>query len=209
MLQSQRHPKRDEQGRTVVINQPSSSTPIQSWLLPDVTASVVPSGSLPPSLNAVDFRTWDGPPSATDGWEALAASAEIEEPAFHAPGGLEPAAGVVIMEADHRVWMVCPTNRYGGYAVTFPKGRLDGKSLQATAIVEAYEESGLKVRLVRHLIDVHRTTTYTRYYLAERIGGSPADMGWESQCVMLVPHGQLSTLKLRAPDKAVLQALRV
>ena len=70
-----------------------------------------------------------------------------------------------------------------------------------------YEESGLRVRLLRHLVDVRRSQTYTRYYLAERVGGSPADMGWESQCVMLVPLSKLNGLRLKAPDLAVIQAL--
>lgn len=96
--------------------------------------------------------------------------------------------------------MVCPTNQYGGYEVTFPKGRTEGKSLQAAALTEAFEESGLRVRLRRHLIDVRRTQTYTRYYLAERVSGTPAAMGWESQCVMLVPHAQLAALPLAEPD---------
>ncbi len=169
----------------------------------------MPSGPLPPSLHAVDFRPWDNAPTTIAVWEALAVQTQIAEPEFHAPKGLDSAAGVLILEADSRVWFVCPTNWYGGYTVTFPKGRLDGKSPQATAILEAYEESGLHVRLLRHLIDVRRTTTCTRYYLTERIGGSSANIRWESQCVMLVPKSQLGMLKLKTPDKAVLRALWV
>ena len=48
-----------------------------------------------------------------------------------------------------------------------------GLSAQATALVEAYEESGLLVRLVRHLVDVKRSTSYARYYLAERVVDLP------------------------------------
>lgn len=207
MLPSETHPKRDDQGRLVLIHHPSSPTPLQCWLSPDALAAAVPASPLPPSLNGIDFLPWVNPPTTIAGWEALAAETQIAEPEFHPPKGLAAAAGVLILETDNRVWLVCPTNRYGGYSVTFPKGRLDGKTLQATAIAEAHEESGLHVRLLRHLIDVRRTTTYTRYYLAERIGGSPADMGWESQCVMLAPLNQLNTLKFRVPDKAVAQAL--
>ncbi len=121
--------------------------------------------------------------------------------------GLLPAAGVVILEPDGRVWVVCPTNQFGGHAVTIPKGRPDGKSLQATALCEAYEESGLRVRLIRHLVDVRRTQTFTRYYLAKRMGGSPADMGWESQGVMLVPRELLDSLDLAPADQQVVLAL--
>lgn len=58
----------------------------------------------------------------------------------------------------------------------------------AGAIKEAFEETGLMVELVGFLVDVLRTTTYSRYYLARRIGGNPADMAWEAQAVMLVPR---------------------
>ncbi len=209
MFPSETHPKRDDQGRLVLIHHPSSPTPLQSWLSPVALAAAVPASPLPPSLNGIDFLPWVNAPTTIAGWEALAEETQLAEPEFDPPKGLAAAAGVLILETDNRVWLVCPTNRYGGYSVTFPKGRLDGKTLQATAIAEAYEESGLHVRLLRHLIDVRRSTTYTRYYLAERIGGSPADMGWESQCIMLVPHGQLSGLKLKTLDRAVLRALRV
>jgi 8-oxo-dGTP pyrophosphatase MutT (NUDIX family) len=141
------------------------------------------------------------------GWEALAGEGKVLEPVFKVPKGLQPAAGVVIREPDGRIWVVCPTNQFGGHEVTFPKGRLDGKSLQATALCEAFEESGLRVRLIRHLVDVRRTQTYTRYYLAERAGGSPADMGWESQCVMLVPGDLLASLDLAPTDRQVIKAL--
>jgi 8-oxo-dGTP pyrophosphatase MutT (NUDIX family) len=137
----------------------------------------------------------------------LAGAALVEEPVFKPPKGLQAAAGVVIREPDGRIWVVCPTNQYGDHEVTFPKGRLEGKSLQATALCEAYEESGLRVRLIRHLVDIRRTQTYTRYYLAERVGGSPADMGWESQCVVLVPEGDLRSLDLAPADKQLVRAL--
>ena len=135
--------------------------------------------------------------------------ARLAEPAFAAPKGLTAAAGVVIQESDGRIWMVCPTNQFAGYAVTFPKGRTDGKSLQAAALTEAFEESGLRVRLLRHLIDVRRTQTYTRYYLAERVGGTPSAMGWESQCVMLAPHSEIAALHLARPDVLVVRSLEL
>ena len=80
-------------------------------------------------------------------------------------------------------------------------------SLQATALVEALEESGLKVRLVQHLVDVKRSQSYTRYYLAERVGGNPADMGWESQAVMLVPKARLAKVVIHPNDAPILEAL--
>lgn len=72
--------------------------------------------------------------------------------------------------------------------------------------MEAHEESGLQVRLVRHLVDVKRKS-YTRYYLAER-AGNPADMGWESQAVMLVPLEQLPKVLNSPNDRPILEALK-
>jgi len=201
------HPRRDDDGQAVLIRRPSTPTALEAWLDPAQTASVVPNGPLPDAINGVALEPWNDPPTSPDGWEALARESKVTEPEFEVPETLEPAAGVVILEPDGRVWMVCPTNQFGGYDVTFPKGRLGGKSLQAAALVEAYEESGLKVRLVRHLVDAPRSQTYTRYYLAERVGGFPANMGWETQCVMLVSTERLMNLGLSFPDHAVVAAL--
>jgi len=203
------HPRRDHAGKEVPIKRPSKPSPLSAWAHPDQVAAVLPKGRLPAALGAVPLERWTNAPSSPEGWEALALASLIDEPGFKAPKGLVPAAGVVVQEPDGRLWLVCPTNQFGGYEITFPKGRLDGNSLQATALCEAYEESGLQVRLIRHLVDVKRTQTYTRYYLAERVGGSPADMGWESQCVMLVPASQLGSLNLSPPDLDFVRALRV
>jgi ADP-ribose pyrophosphatase YjhB (NUDIX family) len=205
--QGEVHPKRDDGGQPVLIRTPSTPSAQRAWKQAEEIATVLPSGKLPASLHRVRLQHWANVPAATEDWEALADENKIAEPAFKVPRGLAPAAGVVVKETDGRIWMICPTNQFGGYELTFPKGRLDGKTPQATALCEAYEESGLQVRLLRHLVDVRRSQTYTRYYLAERVGGSPADMGWESQCVMLVPLSKLKGLRLKAPDLAVIQAL--
>lgn len=205
--QGEVHPKRDDGGQPVLIRTPSTPSAQRAWKQAEQIAAVLPGGRLPASLHRVPFRSWVDAPKTSAGWEALAGESEIPEPAFKVPKGLAPAAGVIVKETDGRIWLVAPTNQFGGYELSFPKGRLDGKSLQATALCEAYEESGLRVRLLHHLLDVRRSQTYSRYYLAERIGGSPADMGWESQCVMLVPLSKLNGLRLKAPDLAVIQAL--
>lgn len=104
--------------------------------------------------------------------------------------------------------MVAPGNPFGGHQATFPKGTVEpGMSLQATALIEAYEESGLKVRLIRHLVDVKRSQSYTRYNLAQRVASNPADMGWETQAVMLVPPQHLAQVVTHPNDAPILQAL--
>lgn len=202
------HPRSDENGKPVVLKAPSQPTPLSQWGDGQALALVVPEGAMPDAINGLAIASWQDAPTTDSGWEALANAHAIDEPAFVAPSGYKKAAGVVVREPDGRWWVVAPSNQFAGYSATFPKGRVEGKrSLQATALVEAFEESGLKVRLVRHLLDVKRSQSYTRYYLAERVGGNPADMGWETQAVMLVPQVQLSQVLTHTNDQALIEAL--
>ena len=119
-----------------------------------------------------------------------------------------PAAGVVIEETDGRVWLVAPSNAFGGYQATFPKGRIDGHaSRQASAIREAYEEAGLQVRITGFFADSNRSQSYTRYYRAQRTGGNPVLMGWESQAVHLVPKAALKDFLTHPNDLPLLALL--
>lgn len=201
------HPQRDEHGRRVSIKHPSTPTPLSTWSDAGAVACVVPGGPMPAELHGITFASWPDAPTQASGWEAIAAQHPLDEPAFDAPPGYKKAAGVVVCEPDGRVWLVAPSNGFGGYKTTFPKGTMDGKSAQATALVEAFEESGLRVRLIRHLVDVKRSQSYTRYYLAERIGGNPADMGWESQAVLLVPRKDLARFLESPYDQPIVKEL--
>lgn len=166
---------------------------------------MIPDGAMPGRLNGIDILPWS---AAVPEWEVLAGARDLPEPPFLRPEGMAAAAGVIIVEDDGRVWLVAPTNQFGGYAATFPKGRVDpGGELRPTAVREAFEESGLKVRIASFLIDVRRRQTYTRYYIASRVGGTPADMGWESQAVLLVPLARLRQLATNQNDEAVIAAL--
>jgi 8-oxo-dGTP pyrophosphatase MutT (NUDIX family) len=201
------HPQRDEHGRRVSIKHPSMPTPLSTWSDAGAVACVVPGGQMPDELHGITFAACLNAPIQPSGWEAMTEQHPLDEPAFDAPPGYKKAAGVVICEPDGRVWLVAPSNGFGGYKATFPKGTMDGKSAQATALVEALEESGLRVRLMRHLVDVKRSQSYTRYYLAERIGGNPADMGWESQAVLLVPRKDLARFLESPYDQLIVKAL--
>ena len=201
------HPQPDESGKPVVIKKPSTPTPSGTWADANTLARVIPRGELPPELNGTALAPWTDVPNNLKGWETLAKS-DFTEPDFNVPSGYKRAAGVVLREPDGRFWLVAPTNEFAGYKATFPKGTVQsGMSLRATALVEAFEESGLKVRLLSHLVDVRRSLSYTRYYLAERIGGTPAQMGWESQAVMLVPPTQLPMVLNNPNDYPILEAL--
>lgn len=187
---------------------PSQPSSLDAWWDNRLTACVIPDGEMPSELCRVRFDSVRELPLDTASWEQRAASMVFDEPPFNVPAGLKPAAGVVIRELDGRIWCVAPSNQFGGYPHTFPKGRLDGKSPKAAALVEAFEESGLLVHLTGFLVDTKRSTTYTRYYMAERVSGNPADMGWESQAVLLAPVPALFGLLTNANDLPVLRALQ-
>lgn len=201
------HPKKNDKGQTVHLTKPSTPSAIETWQDADAVSTVIPDGHMPASANGIDFSPWSGAPTTADGWKALGEASTFNEPPMKTAPGKQPAAGVVTVEADGRVWAVAPSNAFGGYSATFPKGRLDGLSPRASAIREAFEESGLQVELTGYLCDSVRSTTVTRYYTARRVGGNPADMGWESQAVHLVPIGKLSTVVTHQNDKVVITDL--
>lgn len=199
------HFQKDNHGQPVIIKHPSVPTPLENWAAPAQVATVIPEGDMPADLNGLPFQVWTG---AQSDWNSVPGQADIEEPPFVLPPGKKPAAGAVIVEQDGRVWVVCPSNKFGGYSTTYPKGRQEhGLSLQATAIREAHEESGLQVQLIAFLADSTRSETHTRYYLARRVGGNPASMGWESQAVMLVPRKQLADVLAHKNDQPLVRAL--
>lgn len=201
------HPRLDDQGKPVLILNPSCPSGLAAWSDPNATACVIPDGAMPDEVNGIPVARWLDAPTTETGWEALASQHQIEDPDFVVPCGYKPAAGAVIREADGRIWLVAPSNAYGGYQTTFPKGTMGGKSAQATALVETFEETGLRIRLVKHLIDIKRSQSYTRYYMAERIAGDPAAMGWEAQAVMLTPLKALGLQLSSSNDVPVLNRL--
>ena len=198
------HPRLDEKGNLIYINSPSQPTDLSAWGEPNVMAVCVPDGILPSTLNGIEFKPWVDFPKTTEGWDFVDGQMpNLEEPDM-ITNGKAPAAGVVIEEPDGRVWLVSPTNGFAGYKTTFPKGHADdGISLQATAIKEAFEESGLKVAITGFIGDVERGQTMTRYYRAVRVGGTPTNMGWETQAVKLVPKSELHDSVNRDYDRNV------
>ena len=202
------HPKKGDKGEKVGIQRLSKPTPLDAFNDPTQVATVVPGGPVPPSLNGVAFAPWSDAPQTLHEWADVEGQNIEDEPHFDVPKGMNTGAGVIVQESDGRVWVVHPTNSFGGYRGTFPKGTVeDGLPMQASAIKEAYEESGLKVELLGHFMDVARTTSVARYYLARRVGGSPADAGWESQAVSLAPASELYKLLNRDTDHGLAEKL--
>jgi ADP-ribose pyrophosphatase YjhB (NUDIX family) len=198
------HPQRGDDGHSFQIDKPSAASLSSTWADPAATAVFVPGGAVPAELNGVKFAPWTDYPKTTEGWNYV----DGQMPGLHEPdliaNGKAPAAGVVIEEPDGRIWLVNPTNAFANTSTTFPKGHADdGLSLQATAIKEAFEESGLQVEITGFYGDVERSLTMTRYYRARRIGGTPVAMGWESQAVQLAPKDRVHAALNREVDRKV------
>lgn len=189
------HPKAGPDGKPFVIKEPDKATGAETWHDPKAVASFVPGGDVPGVLNGVRMEPWRDHPTTIEGWSKVAGqNHSIAEKPLRRVRDKVAGSGVIVQEPDGRVWLTSPSNRYGGYRNTFPKGTAeDGLSLQANAIKEAFEETGLQVEITGHFGDFERTTSVARFYLARRVGGSPADMGWESQRVKLVPLSELHT----------------
>jgi 8-oxo-dGTP pyrophosphatase MutT (NUDIX family) len=198
------HPQLDEHGRKVRLHAPSCEANLAALADPQAEVTFVPGSACVGRLAGVPLV----PCTRAMVDAACVGGTMLVEPPFLLPPGKQAAAGAVVREADGRIWLVAPSNGFGGYAVTFPKGRVEpGLPLQATAIREVWEESGLLVEPVAWLGDFPRTQTFTRFYIARRIGGHPAHMGWESQAVHLVTPTQARGLLHRDTDRAVLDAL--
>ncbi|CAL1240625.1 NUDIX hydrolase [Candidatus Methylocalor cossyra] len=205
------HPRRDERGQPVLIQHPDTPTGAESWSDPSVVAVFTPGSPVPDALNGIAVTPWKDHPVTLEGWDFITGTrGEFEEPKLPPLKGRKLAAGVMIEEPDGRVWVVSPTNGFGGYRNVFPKGTADPDlSVRGTALKEAYEETGLKVRLTGWVGDFPRTTSVMRLYRGVRIGGSPADMGWESQAVKLVPKARLADYLDAPADQTILEALKV
>lgn len=206
------HLRPDDHGQPVELKAPSQATDASSWSDPGQIATITPGATGPAAVNGIVFAYWVKAPTTVAEWEVLAAqgaTSTTEPPLVTAPGKAA-ASGVVVVEDDGRVWVVSPSNAFGGYVNTFPKGKLDrGLSLRGNALKEGFEESGLQLVLTGFLCDSIRSTSVTRYYLARRVGGHPASMGWETQSVNLVPRVRLAEFVTHKNDQAILKSLQL
>lgn len=165
------------------------------------------------ALNGIKFEKW-ALPSGVD-WNDVDGQAELSEDSMPEQVKVGKhgftkrlSSGLIIREPDGRVWLTRPKGGYGGYANTFPKGQVEpGLSMQANAIKEAWEETGIKGRVVGLLGDAEGDTSVTRYYLAERQGGDPADAGEEADAAVLAPPDRLNGLLNRGRDREIAEYL--
>lgn len=203
------HPSLNDDGQPVVIHAPHKASAEDTWTDADLPATFVPGGPVPAELNGVPFAPWSDAPTSSDEWEHVEGqNADLDEPPLELAHGKHAGAGVVVIEDDGRVWLTAPTNKFGGYSYTLPKGTAEMElSLQANSIRECYEETGLQVEITGFLMDVERSTSVARYYTARRVSGSPSEMGWETQAMVLCPLDKLYEYLHAKPDLMIGEAI--
>lgn len=203
------HPSLNDDGQPVAIHAPHKASAEDTWADADLPATFVPGGPVPAELNGVPFAPWADAPTSPDEWEHVEGqNADLDEPPLELAAGKHAGAGVVVIEDDGRVWLTAPTNKFGGYSYTLPKGTAEMElSLQANAIRECFEETGLQVEITGFLLDVERSTSVARYYTARRVSGSPSEMGWETQAMVLCPLDKLYEYLHAKPDLMIGEAI--
>lgn len=79
-------------------------------------------------------------------------------------------AGCILIE-DHKLALI-ERHRAGRHYFTFPGGGVDkGETPEEAAIREMDEETGLQVKIIRKIADVHFRGNLQPYFLVERISG--------------------------------------
>lgn len=196
------HPHVDDKGNPVTIKYPTKASGPETWHNPGAVAVFTPGGNTPDQINNIPLASWKPP---AEGFASIPTNPAFEQPVKAVPGK-SIGAGVIILEDDGRIWLTKPTNEFGGYRNTYPKGTQEsGLNLQQTAIKEVWEETGLHVEITGIAGDYERTTSVARMFVARRVGGTPKDMGWESQGVRLAPMGQALKLLNQPHDRNILE----
>lgn len=204
---SVKHQAKDDKGRDVYVHRPNQPTPptAPEWFSPEGVVTVTPGSAVPKVLNGIPFEPWV--PEDDDFAAGIDPTIEEGLPDLEGHKWKHAAAGVIIEEPDGRIWLTRPTNGFGGYRHTFPKGSVEpGMGLQDTAIKEAFEETGLKIEITGVLGDYERSTSVSRFFIARRVGGTPSAQGWESQAMRLIPRDKAMSFLNMSIDREILSA---
>jgi 8-oxo-dGTP diphosphatase len=90
--------------------------------------------------------------------------------------------GVVVFGKDGRVALRKPSNGYGGYVWTHAKGQPDkGETPAKTAMREAKEELGYKVRILEPLGVFNSSPDYQNFYFLGFALEGPFKTDWETE----------------------------
>lgn len=197
------HPHTDSENNKVAILRPDIPSSPHLWHDSTQAVCFTPGCVVPNHLNNIPIK------SIKPNWDNHTVKDIDSHIPFHNSLGFHTAAGIVIVEPDHRVWLTTPSNHYGGYKFTFPKGsRNDREHLRHTAVRETHEETGLLAEPLAYLGDYKRHTSVSRMYVGRRVSGSPADQGWESQAIHLIPLEHLHNYVHTPVDQTIVYDLK-
>lgn len=127
---------------------------------------------------------------------------------------MKRAYGGVLIDGEKRVLLREPSNHFGGYVWTFPKGSADdGESPEETALREVREETGYQAEIVAPIPgEFGGDTSVTMFYLMRPVG-DPADTDHETQSIEWVSLDdapsyieKTKSVTGRARDQSVLDA---
>jgi 8-oxo-dGTP pyrophosphatase MutT (NUDIX family) len=132
---------------------------------------------------------------------------------------LKAAYGGVVMNASGCILLREPTNHFGGYAWTFPKGKADpGESPEMAALREVLEETGCEAQILARIPgDFTGDTSRNHYFLMVEVvpgasltahDGETAQIRWVSFEEAKALISQTPNLKGRARDLAVLESAK-
>jgi 8-oxo-dGTP pyrophosphatase MutT (NUDIX family) len=121
--------------------------------------------------------------------------------------GLPSAYGGVLVDESGRVLLRKPTNAFGNYIWSFPKGRSKGSSTpEQTALREVLEETGYDADIIARIPGGFQgDTTITEFFLMRPLG-ERRDFGAETEEVKWVAPSDAPQLLNRDRDHAVLEA---
>lgn len=119
------------------------------------------------------------------------------------------SAGGIVFDRDGRVAVVRQWSRSGRLRWTLPKGKLDdGESVEAAALREVYEETGVHARIVEYLGVYEGKRSHVHFFVMVAVRHDD-DHDEETVEVRFVePHRALRMVATRR-DQRVLRAQRV
>jgi ADP-ribose pyrophosphatase YjhB (NUDIX family) len=115
------------------------------------------------------------------------------------------SAGGLVIDARGRIALVRQRNRRGRWHWTLPKGRIDrGETVEAAALREVYEETGLRARIVRPIVLHEGRLHFTQFFemTVERDDGQHDS---ETKEMRMVTFAEAAGMLRRARDLRVLQ----
>ncbi len=117
------------------------------------------------------------------------------------------AGGVVYKNINGKIHicLIKPSNGYGGYTWTFPKGRMDpGESKEETALREVREEAGVVAKIQSYLGQYEGTSSISHYFIMTSIEDG-LETDFETEDVVFVPIEKASKMLNSSRDKQIIK----